>query len=99
MSDDKRDKDVILARRRRLMVSALAGIAVAQSGCEKSPQPCLSVEMVRDGEAPMPCLSPPVTPPDAAWATRPDAGSDASATRDPVSPKPCLEIAPPPKKP
>ncbi len=89
------DRDVILARRRLLMVSALAGIAVAQSGCEKSPQPCLSVELVRDGEAPRPCLSPPPTPPDAAGATRPDAG----ATRDPVPPKPCLEIAPPPKQP
>ncbi|MBK8997781.1 MAG: hypothetical protein IPM35_18820 [Myxococcales bacterium] len=92
MSDEKHDKDVILARRRRLMVSALAGIAVAQSGCEKSAQPCLSVEVVRDGGAPMPCLSPPPIPADAAWASRPDAGADASA-----APQPCLEVPAPPK--
>lgn len=93
MTDDPRDKDVILARRRRLMVSALAGIAVVQSGCEKSAQPCLSVELVRDGGAPMPCLSPPPIRADAAWASAPDAGADAS-----VAPQPCLEVPAPPKR-
>ncbi len=78
------DRDAILARRRLLMVSALAGLAV--TSCEKASQPCLSVAWVSDGGEPQPCLK--VQLPTAA-----SAGPDAAAT----AAKPCLE-APPPTK-
>lgn len=78
------DRDTILARRRLLMVSALAGLAVAS--CEKASQPCLSIEPVTDGGEPQACLKPHL-PPDA--AAKADAAVPAA--------KPCLE-APPPSK-
>jgi hypothetical protein len=78
------DRDTILARRRLLMVSALAGLAV--TSCEKASQPCLSIAWVSDGGEPQTCLKPHL-PPD------PSAKADAAA----AAAKPCLE-APPPSK-
>jgi hypothetical protein len=48
----KEDRDAILARRRLLIVSALAGVVA--TGCRKSePRACLNVSIVNpDGEAP-----------------------------------------------
>ena len=92
---DKHDRDAVVARRRLMMVSALAGIAAAQAGCEKSPQPCLSIAVVNDDAAPGPCLSAPLIPADAAWASRPDAAAPTDAG---PPPQPCLEV-PRPKQP
>ena len=78
------DRDTILARRRLLMVSALAGLAV--TSCEKASQPCLSITPVTDGGEPRPCLKPQLRP---TPSTEPDAAAPAA--------KPCLE-APPPSK-
>lgn len=92
---DERDREAILARRRLMMASALAGIAVTHTACEKPAQPCLSVEVVRDAAPPLPCLSAPlrVTP-----EAGVEAGAEASAPRDAPPPRPCLEVPVPPKQ-
>jgi hypothetical protein len=99
MTSSKPDpRDLILRRRARFMGLALAGMAVLD-GCEtQAPQVCLTVSTTEP--TPMPCLSPPMDPPDAgapedagsSEAAVPDAGADAGAP-----PRPCL--APPAQDP
>lgn len=71
MSDDARR--AILARRSRFVAAALTGIGVA-CGKAAAPQPCLEVAPDATETAPMPCLSSPYVPRDAA-AEEGDAGS------------------------
>src|SRR5262245_34616030 len=88
----KPDRDAILARRRILVVSALAG-AVATS-CKS--QPCLNIAM------PPSDASPVTTAPDA--GTSPDASGTQDAESAAVDageadakPHPCLGASPPPQ--
>lgn len=74
-------KRAILARRARFVAAALAGVSIACGKEAAKPEPCLEPMIDRDAE-PMPCLSPPPMP-----VEEEDAGA----------PRPCLEIAPPPK--
>jgi hypothetical protein len=85
------DTQAILARRRFLIESALAGgLGALAAGCEKEePSPCLKVG------TPRVCLKvPPPEPP-----KKPDtATTPQPCLSPPVEPRPCLEVAPPPKK-
>lgn len=86
------DREAILARRRRFVVSALASLAVTQTSCDKVTQPCLSIERVSDAGAPTPCLKAVATPPTTAPSPEADGGQN-------TEPKPtaCLEVPAPTK--
>ncbi len=77
MTEDK-DRDAILARRRRLLASALSGVAMGAMGLGAQACTCLSPPPPDSGEdaTPMGCLSQDA----GAWDSGPaDAGSDAGA--------------------
>ncbi|MFO0564179.1 MAG: hypothetical protein U0263_00880 [Polyangiaceae bacterium] len=91
------DRKAVLARRRVLVASALAGLAVTQADCDNPARACLKVSVRTDAAAPLPCLSAPPVLPDASTSpTTADASVDGA---DAGTPKPCLGGMPPPRTP
>lgn len=82
---DERDEDraQILERRRRLIASALAGIAMSSEGCERIASiaaPCLAPVAVDSGVAPTVCLA----------YMPPTEGAPQPCLAQRVTPQPCL---------
>ncbi len=105
--DDDGDRAAILARRQRFIAIALSGLASAGTTCT-APQPCLNISQPQgSGGAPEPVSQPAdgtATP-----AGTPDAPPQACLKVAPVvkdvppgdtaTPRPCLEVVPPPEPP
>jgi hypothetical protein len=107
MTDEKnrRERELILARRRFFVASALAGVVT--TAC--TPQPCLNVAeppRPEEGGTPEEATGGSAGTTGAAGApgsTESDAGTDPVGTKDPtppdagtIPPKVCLKVAPPP---
>jgi hypothetical protein len=99
-----RDTEAILARRRFLIQSTLAGLgisaAAAMTGCGDEPKACLEVAPKPKPEPePKPCLE--VEPePEPCLSIEPEPEPKPCLTVPPEEePKPCLDVAPPDKKP
>ena len=95
-ADDDVDRDAILARRGRMISTAMAGLLVAAcSGDqhEPEPQPCLSPPIQET--APEVCLSINIPHPEAADAGTTQAPADAGTMpSDAGRPQPCLSFDP-----
>jgi hypothetical protein len=88
---DDSDRDVILARRRLFVASAMASIAVTQTQCESPFRPCLE-PAIRADAGTMVCLAPPRRDLDASVSST-DASlssTDASGDAPGDAPQPCL---------
>jgi hypothetical protein len=96
MGDADRDRAQILARRRRFVASALAGVVVA--GCDQCvPKPCLEPPAIDAASAPLtPCLSKMMPADGGESAPRPCLEPmPAPTTSDAPAPKTCLSVSGP----
>jgi hypothetical protein len=102
--EEREDREASLGRRRMLVASALAGLAVAAEGCDQlsdalrgAAQPCLSPP-AQPCLQPTACLNVAYTPEDAAtpMPCLSEAPLDSTDAGE-VTPQPCL--APPPSRP
>lgn len=102
MKKNRESRDLILARRRFFIASALAGVAI--SGCDKKPTVCLDVAVPEpttattasaSAVAPGPCLDlPPPEPSVCLEMTMPEPSAQPSSA---PAPRVCLERPPPPR--
>lgn len=105
--EERGDREAILMRRRRFVVTALAGAALGLEACGKKPeepeiqpQVCLKIAEPPMSEKPRP--SPPpsssgAAAPPASGSAPPDGGAPDGSAPDGGRPRVCLRVATPPR--